>query len=585
MILAAFAGTCFGDSSEIHIPDGPIASAMALVEGKHPFPAIKELESYTPEFSELSHYYYVFGHAQDAAGDLTKAASSYRFASLYATEAVLQETALLLAAETELNAGYRFEAKNICEIFLKRFPNSDMTDKVRILLGRSLAGIGRYRDAIRQFEMAGDAPRALFGKANTLQRMGMTSEATRAYSEAMAKNAEFPEHDDETRLWMGENLRLSGMSARAKNLLSKVKDPENLDYAVFGLAEIAAKVSKNDSVILRFEKLASSKNRKLGRIAALRAAELEASTGKLDEAAQRLEELIAKYPFTAEYDHAMLLLARIRVVTGDDAGAVSLLLRLVARQSSVRAKALDEMEHTLLAARAKGPEYVASIWDACGHWLMDPSRESSLVVIADELRGYASCEKLEQWLSRYGSNPVRTKYLERQVEHFAAAGDADGIRSSLQRLRNLNASGDILKRAEGSLKLAEKDYVGAEQALLSLERMDVKDIEMLGEILPSLKDPAKTIAALEEAVSSAGVSHKVLLRLADTHFEAGRKDKAIEYYRMAADEEPEDEWSCYRLFMLLGENEGGEYRKRIVKDKTLAQMADAVLKERNRNGK
>jgi len=263
LILAAFAGTCFGELPEIHVSNGPIASALVLIEEKRVYAAIDELEAYTPEFYELGYYHYALARAQDIAGEPAKAAFHYRLASIYATQEELEEMALLLAAEAEFSAGYRFEAKNSCVIFLKKFPNSNLGGRVRILLGRSLASTGRHREAIRQFEMVGNTPEALFGKANTLQRMGMTAEATRAYSLAKAKDVEFPDRDDDTRLWMGENYRLSGMPSRAKNLLSKVKAPENLEYAAFGLAEIAARGSKSDSVILRFEKLASSKNRKL----------------------------------------------------------------------------------------------------------------------------------------------------------------------------------------------------------------------------------------------------------------------------------------------------------------------------------
>jgi len=585
LILAALAGPCFGELPEIHVSDGPIASALALIEEKRVYAAIDELESYTPEFYELGYYHYALARAMDIADNPAKAAFHYRLASMYATQEELEEMALLLSAEAEFSAGYRFEAKNSCVIFLKKFPNSGLEGRVRILLGRSLASIGRHREAIRHFEMAGNTPEALFGKANTLQRMGMTAEATRAYYLAKVNDAEFPDRDDDTRLWLGENYRLSGMPSRAKSLLSRVKAPENLEYAAFGLAEIAARGSKSDSVILRFEKLASSKNRKLGRMATLRAAELEAANGKLAEAARRLEELIAKYPYTAEYDQAMLLLAQVRVTKGDSEAAMPLLLRLVARPSAMRAKALDEMERTLLAARAKGSGYLASIWNACGHWLMDPSREATLIAVADELRGTASYEGLSQWLSRYGSNLVRARYLERQAAQYAVAGDINGIRNSLQGLKNLGVSEDSMLRTEGYLKFAEKDYAGAEKALLSLKQIEGKDIEMLGELLPLLTNPQKTIDALEEAASKTGVSARVLMRLGDTHYEAGQMNKAVTYYRMAVDEDPEDEWSCYRLFVLLGQEEGEAYKKRIVKDRDLARLADALWKERNRNGK
>ncbi|MCL2102672.1 MAG: hypothetical protein FWH25_01400 [Syntrophorhabdaceae bacterium] len=583
VVVALLTGTCFADLPEIRVPEGPIASALALVEEKRAYAAIEELEEFTPEFFDLGPYHYVLGQAFSLTKDTLKSAFHLRLASVYATQDELRETALLLAAETEYDAGYRFEAKSSCMIFLKKFPESELAGKVRILLARSLAGIGRHRDALRQFEMAGGTEEALFGKANTLQMMGMTTEATQAYSEAMSKNAKFASHDDDTRLWMGENNRISGLTYRAKNMLSKVTTPGNLDYAAFGLAEIAVKESRVESAIARFDKVASSKNMRLGRKAALRAAELEASNKNFPETARRLEELITKYPFTEEYDQATLLLARVRIEMGEYDEAVRWFLRLAARPSAVRAQALDEMERALLAVREKEPERLASLWSAFSQWLMNPSRESTLVMIADELRGSASYEELVQWLSKYGSTPVRARYLEMQAVRFAAAGETEEVRGILQKLKRENISGDPLIRTEGYLKFAEKDYVGAEQALLSLERMMENDILMLGELLSVLDDPQKTITALEEEISKTGVPMGVIVKLADVHYDAGRKEQAIVYYHMAAEKDPVDEWSCYRLFVLLGKEEGEEYRKRIVKDKALLRMADVMLKEQKSN--
>lgn len=586
LVFALIPGLCLAAAPAVPIPAGPLASALALVEGNKVPDAIKALTSLHPGIQELGPYHYVYGRALAASGNPMEAALHYRRASVYAADTTLQERALLMAAEAEFDMGYRFEAKTNCLIFLKRFPESNLAGKVRTLLGRSLAAMGRHHDAVRQFDLAGISAEALFGKANALQRSGMTIEAARAYADAMAADGKFPDFSEETRCWMGENLRVSGLTPRAKELLLKVTAPEYKDYAAFGLGEIAVEESKPDEAIRMFGSLASSKDRKLGRIAMLRASDVEAAAGKTREATARLDEIVDKYPFTAEYDQALLRLALMRSAAGDPSAALSLLSKLVLRPSTVRAKALDEIERVLLVARGKGPAHLASLWNAGGRWLMDSSREPTLALIAEDIRETGKpYQDLVQWLSRYGSSPVRSKYLAVQASQFARSGDAAGLRESLRGLKSLNATGDDVTRAEAYLKFAEKDYRGAAKALLSLGKMEGADLSMLGDVFPYADDPRKASAAIEAGASrpGAGVSAGTFARLADAHYDAGRRAEAIRYYRLAAEKDPEHEWSCYRLAVLLGKDGGEEYRKRIRKDPTLVRMANAAWKEQTLN--
>jgi tetratricopeptide (TPR) repeat protein len=468
LALALLPGVCGAAPPAVTIHDGPIASALALVDGNRAPEAMKALSSIRPPFSELGAYHYVLGRAFEASGQTLEAAGHYRRASVYSGDPSLQEKALFMAAEAEFRMGYRFEAKTDCLIFLKRFPQSAQEAKVRTLLGRSLSGIGRHQEAVRQFNLAGPSAEALFGKANALQRMGMTIEAARAYSAAMAVDPGFPEFSEETRCFLGENLRMSGLVPRAKELLLKVTGPEYKDYAVFGLGEIAVEESNPEEAIRLFSSLASSKDRKLSRVAMLRASDAEAAAGRSREAAARLDAIVERYPFTAEYDQAVLRLARMRSAAGDPAAALALLSKLVLRPSTVRGTALDEIERTLLAARPKGPAHLASLWNAGGRWRLDSSREPPLALSAADLRGTGKPHRdLVQWLSRYGSAPVRRKYLALRATESAQAGDTAGLRESLKALKSLNAAGDDVTRAEAYLRFSEKDYRGAAKALLA----------------------------------------------------------------------------------------------------------------------
>ncbi len=587
LVLALLPGVCGAAAPAVTIPDGPISSALALVDGNKAPEAVMSLSSLRPAFAELGAYYYVFGRALAATDRTLEAADHYRRASVYSNDPSLQEMALFMAADAEFRMGYRFEAKTDCLIFLKRFPRSPQEGRVRTLLGRSLSGIGRHHEAVRQFDLAGPSAEALFGKANALQRMGMTIEAARAYSAAMAVDPKFPDFSEETRCFLGENLRMSGLVPRAKELLLKVTGPEYKDYAAFGLGEIAVEESKPDEAIRRFSSLSSSKDRKLSRVAMLRASDVEAAAGKAAEAVARLDRIVDGYPFTAEYDQAVLRLARMRSAAGDPSAALTLLSKLVLRPSTVRGMALDEIERVLLAARSKGPAHLSALWNAGGRWLLDSSREPTLVLMADDLRGTGKPHRdLVQWLSRYGSSAVRSKFLAQRASEFARSGDTAGLRESLKALRSLNAAGDDVARAEAYLKLSEKDYRGAAKALLSMEKLEGAELSMLGEVLPYAEDARKAAAAIEAGASRPGaaVSAEALSRLADAHYDAGRRGEAVRLYRLAAEKDPEHEWACYRLSVLLGRDGGEEYRKRIRKDQALVRMANAAWKELSIDG-
>jgi tetratricopeptide (TPR) repeat protein len=378
LALTLLPGVCGAAAPAVTIPDGPISTALALVDGNKAPEAVKALSSIRPAFAELGAWHYVLGRALAASDHTLEAADHYRRASVYSNDPSLQEKALFMAAEAEFRMGYRFEAKTDCLIFLKRFPQSAQEGKVRTLLGRSLSGIGRHHEAVRQFDLAGGSAEALFGKANALQRMGMTVEAARAYAAAMAVDPKFPDFSEETLCFLGENLRVSGLVSRAKELLLKVTGPEYRDYAAFGRGEIAVEESKPDEAIRLFTSLASSKDRKLSRVAMLRAV-AEAAAGKAGEAAARLDRIVDRYPFTPEYDQAVLRLARMRSAAGDPAAALTLLSRLVLRPSTVHGMALDEIERVLLAARSKGPAHLSSLWNAGGRgcWTRRASRRSS----------------------------------------------------------------------------------------------------------------------------------------------------------------------------------------------------------------
>jgi tetratricopeptide (TPR) repeat protein len=580
LLLLTLPVVSFAKAAEVRVPAGSLSNALALVEANRIPDAMKALATFRPDMESLGPYYYVYGRAFASARNPHEAASRYRRASIYASDAELKERSLFLAAETELSMGYYYEAKTDCLIFLKIFPNSARVRRVRAMLARSLSGTGRLSEALRQFALAGNAPEALYGEADTLQKMGMTREASRAYAAATAADGRYPESSEETRYWLGENLRLSGDAVHAKELLLAIKGEGLRDRAAIGLGEMAAAESAPDEAVRRFVSVLGSKDKKVRRLALLRLADAEAARGNAGEAAKRLTEIVQVYPFTREYDDAVLRLARMKGTAGDEIGALSLLTKLVLRASPLRKNALDAIEEILLSARGKGGERFVALWNAGGRWLMDASRQASLVLIAGELNGTGvPYLELVRWLSQYGSGAVRVESLVALSRLCVETGDVAGVRNCLKSLKGMGASGDEVLRVEAALKFAQKDYRGSAETLLMLRNVEGKDAFLLGETLPYAGSSRKAAAALETAVSRSDAGPRELSRLADALFDAGRKDDAARYYRGAVGKDPANEWACYRLALLLGKDGGEEFLKKIKTDPTLARMARAARRE------
>ena len=585
LLLLMLPAVSFAGEADALVPAGTLSNALALVKANRISDAMKTLATFRPDMATLGPYYYIYGRAFASARNPHEAASHYRHASIYATNPELKEQSLFLAAETELGMEYYYEAKADCLNFLKKFPNSARVRRVRTVLAGSLFGIGLLPEALRQFTLAGSAPEALYGKADTFQKMGMTGEASQAYAAAAAVDGRYPDSSEETRYWLAENLRLSGDAGRAKELLLTIKGEGLRDRAAFGLGEMAAAESQPDEALRRFVSVLGSKDKKVRRLALLRLADLEAARGNAGVAAARLAEIVRMYPFTREYDDAVLRLAGLKAAGGDEIGALSLLTKLVLRASPLRKNALDGIEAILLSARGKGRERFVALWNAGGRWLMDASRQASLVTIAGELKGTgAPYLELVRWLSRYGTGAVRVENLVALSRLCVETGDVAGVANCLKSLKGMGASGDEILRVEAALKFAQKDYRGAADTLSMLRSVEGKDAFLLGETLPYAGSSRTAAAALETAVSRSDASPRELSRLADALVDAGRKDDAAGYYRRAVEKDPTNEWACYRLALLLGKKGGEEFLKMIKTDPTLARMARAARREMTLDG-
>ncbi len=580
LLLLALPAVSFAGAAEGLVPAGTLSNALALVEANRIPAAMKSLATFEPDMATLGPYHYIYGRAFASTRNPHDAAEHYRRASIYASNAELKQLSLFLAAETELGMGYHHEAKTDCRIFLKKFPNSARVRQVRYILARSLFATGRLPEALRQFDLAGNAPEALYGKADTFQKMGMTREASRAYAEASDVDGRYPDSSEETRYWLAENLRLSGDAGHAKELLLTIKGEGLRDRAAIGLGEMAAAEPDPDEALRRFLQVLGSKDKKMRRLALIRLADVEAARGNAVEATKRLAEIIRIYPFTREYDDALLRLAGLKAKAGDEIGAVSLLTKLVLRVSPLRKNALNEIETILLSARGKGKERFIALWVAGGRWLMDASRQASLVTIAGDLKGSgAPYLELVRWLSRYGSGDARVESLVALSRHYAETGDVAGGRNCLETLKRLGVSGDEVLRVEAALKFAQKEYREAAESLLSLRNVEGKDAFLLAETLPYAGNSRRSAEALERAVTRSDAGPRELSTLADALFDAGRKEDAARYYRGAVVKDPANEWACYRLALLLGKDGGEKFLNMIKTDPTLARMARAARRE------
>jgi|Deesub1362A_J573_1020465.scaffolds.fasta_scaffold00398_4 tetratricopeptide (TPR) repeat protein len=542
------------------------------------FKARKILSAYKPEPESLAMYHFIYAKTVENPLD---AIEHLRWAYLYSTEDELKELALLQRADTYLELGYFQEARSDYLIFIKTFPASRYIKEAHKGLAKALMRLGVYREAIEHYEKAGDTPESLFGKANALQQLGLVKEAAKAYEKAMSRYKGYILSSDEALYYYGKNLRARGRLSEARKYLASVKGASYRDRAEICLGQIAMTQGRINEAIDHFSSALYSSSRDVRRTALLNLALAQIKAGRFQEAKANLEEIRYNYPYGKGYDEAILRLSRLYSREGDYTTAVSLLKELVFRLSPVK-EALDEFEAILMEVKEKDTAQFIKLWKSVGPWLLDRSREKTLIEVADALKpaGEPFLE-VSDWLLKHGSPRAKARSLTALTTYYAEVGDIKTAKKYLEEIKAIKRSSDDVFRAEAKVFYASGDFKSAAEKLLLIKELSEEDLSLLADTLTSAKDIKKAIEFYEKALRKVRVKEaEDYIALADVLYEQGEKAEALKYYKLSLEKEPDNEWVLYRIGVLSDRKEAERIFKKIGENNSvIGRLASARLKE------
>ncbi len=538
--------------SSVHATE--VNDTMARVEEllhKHRgFEALQVLASYKPEEKEVYRYHRLYADAAEMTGKLYEAIKHLRLAYIYAPEEE-KEKLLLYRGRMYLRMKHYPEAMTTFRLFLKLYPDSAFRQEAYYYLAEALIKSGLFTEALKYYEKAGDSIKALYGKANALQAIGMTKEAYKLYLSLLEKDSDFLKNSPETRFYLGENLRLMGRLEDARLYLTSVRESPLRYRAYISLGLIALKKKRYREAIKDLQLSLQSPERDVRRKALLLLAETYIKMGKKKEAKKKLITIKNSYPFGEDYDRASLLLARIYREEGDFLRAKRLLKDLVFRLKPYEG-AMEELKELILQAKETKQEEFIKLWREMGRLFMSTSYERFLLQVVVDLKNtgkpyYDLC----RWLFENGNKKARRQAALLLAEFYSEIGKAE---LALRFLRMADRRNDKYRRLLIRSYILEGNYRKALRVFKGLKKIKSEDISEL--LLIAMKEK-EAVEILRNALKRVKPPAETYVKIADLLYKKNYKTEALKYYRLALSEEAKAsvsnrdlEWAFYRVSYL-----------------------------------
>ncbi len=541
----------FSDIVKTH----PLEKVKECIDSHNPYEAIEILSKYKPASHELSLYHYLYAKTYYLIKKPLDTITHLRMAYIYSQNDNTKEHLLLERAETYMKIGYYSEAALVFKIFLKTFPDSTYKERVYQELADTLYMLGLFNEAIDFYEKAGDTFSALYGKANSLHAIGKIKEAHELYMTLMKKDRKYLESSQESLYTLGENFRLMGEYPVARIYFNLVKESPWKYRAYKSLGLIDSEEGRFETAIKYLKSSLLSPEKKIVRQGLLGLADIYIKKGRTEEAKSILLEIRKKYPYGKEYDEALYLLSQIYKSEGKLKDSVYLLKELVFRQSPDK-RALDEFEALILEAQDNGKEFL-SLWKSVGQRLLEPSRSHSLLKIAKALRPSGKdFLQLCTWLSKYGSDEVRTESNLLIAEFFTDLGDT---KKAFRYLKGIKAGEEErILHIKFKLYMTDKNYQDVIKTALRIKDIQQDELDSLISLAKSIKNNQKILKAIEKSLTKPYPSPSLYIKLGDLYFDIGKKSESLKHYQSALSLyhngtkiDPDDlSWTLYRFSIL-----------------------------------
>ncbi len=540
---------------------------------------IKILSEYRSEVKNEAAYHFIYGRALKETKRFHDSLEHFRLAYLYASNNELKELSLLERAEVYFKMKRFREARALYILFLKNYPDSEYLKKTHLGLAKSLAGIGLLRDSLKYYDKAEKGPESVFGKASILQRLGMVKEANGLYATGIEQYRNYLQGSDESRYYLGENLRSMGKLSEAKEYLLSLKGSPYEYEAELSLGMIATGESETENAIKHFHAALLSTNRDIRRHALLNLARAHIINGNVNEAKLSLEEIRYKHFYGDEYDEAILKLSEIYRMEGKFDAAASLLKELVMRPSPLR-EALDGLEAILQDVKERDMPQFIHLWKSVGPWLLESSREPFLLNIAGALKDTGKpFLEVTLWLLKHGSTETKMRSLKALADFYAVIGDTKIARVYIERLRKAYGTTDEILRMEAEIFYEDRDFRSLAEKIMAIKRIKQEDLRLFMDTFTSAKDVEKAIIFYEKTLKKLRGEAEIYNKLADVLYELHRNNDSLHYYKLALQSDPINEWALYRIGSLDGTG-GKEILKKISNgDSAISNLAGEIVRE------
>ncbi|VAX33822.1 hypothetical protein MNBD_NITROSPIRAE03-1812 [hydrothermal vent metagenome] len=577
-LLVVFAGiilTLSFTCTEIYA-SAPLQKALEAIDEGRNYEALRLLSQYRPSEKELPRYYYLKGRALGGTKRYHKAIGYLNRAYITAKDKSLREHALFARGVAYLMSGFHYEAASNFRLFINLYPESTLIQKAYLNYAQSSLKTGNYVEALAYFRKVSNTPEAVFGKAEVFQRLGLFSAAHELYNNGLISYKNYIEKHPDVLYYYAENLRIIGKTEQAKSLFYLLVDTYLRERAYLGLGLIEYTRHNLESAGMYFEKASESPDRVIRRQALLNLGKTLIAADQKDRAIKYLKSLRRDYPYTPESGKALLLLAGLMRERKDYLQAEKYLREILFGKKPGKA-ALNELEALINASINNNIKAFKHIWNNSGQWLYSPSREETLLNVAEALRkSGGNFIRVYTYLIKHGSKKIRAKSLSQLAIFFSRLQDVKRVEKLVTSLEKLNPRGDEILRARAWLYYLKGKSNLAYSMITRISHPVNDDIDLLWRVrkgAPSVTAFLKNYRSMSRATGDP-------LRytdIGDLLTDKGMKKKAVKYFNLALKVNPDN---ARAMFMLVKIKGSASLMQRLSEKKGLyGSMAKVMIKE------
>lgn len=506
-------------------------------------------------------FHYNYGKALIASKKYYNAIPHLTKSYIYAEKgSKLQKESLLLKAQVLSSLGLYYEASNLYKIFINTFKKSEYDNEAHLGLARTLVKTGNFSDALSYFDKLGKDPIALFEKANALQMMGKTNEASEAYRTAILLKPEYLLKSEVNLYYYSLNAMERNLIDVAKKNLSIINSLPIKYRAALLLGEISFEENNLDKAMGLFKLALESPEKDVKAKALLNIAKAYLKLNDRNKAEEYLLKLLSLAPYTKFYYEGLLIYSDVLFQNGRIDKALKYLKILIFKKDPIQ-EAYNFIERIYNFYLEKGQySEVYELWQKTEMLMLERLKIETLFKIINILKDRNDKKFLSilQYISKKDDNTYSVNAKVMLADYYIKEGDMQRARFYLVSIprKNLN---DEIKRLFVKFNYLNGYYEEAYKSLTELSKIEEGDLIYLSKLIALEKKLPRKIAFLEKALKDVGEDAAIFELLGDIYKETKDKKKMVFYYERALQKKPDDNWIKYKLSKISEEPQKKEF--------------------------